>query len=84
MLAALLWFTAAVFVLALVLLGVVVAGIRREPPSTQMSSRPPSLLAGLVRRLLGVGVRRPDPPAASAGDRYAVAGTSHHPDDEGW
>jgi hypothetical protein len=84
MLATLLWLTMAAFVLALVLLGIVVAGIRRESCTARMSSRPPSMLAGLVRRLLGVGVRRPTPPAASVEDQYAAAGTSHRPDDEGW
>jgi len=42
---------------------VVVVGIRQEPSTTEMRRQPPTLLAALVRRLLGVWVRRPDPQA---------------------
>jgi hypothetical protein len=39
-------------------LAIVVAGIRREP--SELSTRAPGLGAGLVRRPLGLYVRRPD------------------------
>jgi hypothetical protein len=45
--------------LVMILLVVVVAAIRREPPAAELSSRAPSVMAGMVRRLLGVSVRRP-------------------------
>jgi hypothetical protein len=50
----------AVMVLVLVLLGVVVVGIRQEPSTNELSSQAPSHIAALVRRLLGVYVRKPD------------------------
>jgi hypothetical protein len=48
-------------VLVLVLLGVVVFGIRQEPPAGELTTKAPSLMAAMVRRLLGVYVRKPDP-----------------------
>ena len=51
----------AVMVLVLILLVVVVIGIRQEPPSDELGKHAPSLIAALVRRLLGVYVRKPDP-----------------------
>jgi len=60
MLTALFLLVLAIGVLVLILLAVVVAGIRRETPTAELSSRAPGLMAGLVRRLLGVGVRRPE------------------------
>lgn len=47
-------------VLVTVLLAVVVAGIRREPPASELSAKAPSLTAAIVRRALGVSVRKPD------------------------
>ena len=55
----------AVVVLVLVLLAVVVVAIRQEPRDAEMSNVAPSLIAVLVRRLLGVYMRRPTPPADS-------------------
>jgi hypothetical protein len=52
----------AVVVLVLVLLAVVVVGIKQEPPTDELTKQAPSLMAALVRRLLGVYVRKPDPP----------------------
>lgn len=52
---------AVVTALVLTLLAVVVAGIRQEPPATKLSIRPPGKIAAVVRRLLGVSVRRPPP-----------------------
>ena len=46
--------------LVLVLLVVVVAGIRQEPPAQELTRQPPRLMARVTRRLLGVHVRRPD------------------------
>ena len=53
------------FVLVLVLLAIVVVAIRQEPRETEMRTVAPSLIAVLVRRLLGVYLRRPAPPADS-------------------
>lgn len=49
-------------VVVLVLLAVVVVGIRQEPPTAELSSQAPARTAALVRRLLGLYVRKPDPP----------------------
>jgi hypothetical protein len=49
--------------LVLITLIVVVVGIRQEPPTTELRTQPPTRTAALVRRLLGVSVRRPDPQA---------------------
>jgi hypothetical protein len=51
----------AVIVLVLALLVIVVLGIRQEPPNKEFSIQAPSLFAAMVRRLLGVYVRKPDP-----------------------
>ena len=50
-----------VIVLVLILLVVVVIAIRQEPRDTAMSNVAPSIIAVMVRRLLGVYVRRPTP-----------------------
>ena len=55
--------------LILIMLAVVVVAIRQEPRDTEMSNVAPSLIAFMVRRLLGVYVRRPTPPADSTGRR---------------
>ncbi len=55
----------AIATLILIVLAVVVAAIRQEPRDTEISNMAPSLIAGMVRRLLGVYVRRPTPPADS-------------------
>jgi len=49
--------------LTLILLAVVVVAIRQESRDPQMSKVAPSVIAVVVRRLLGVYVRRPTPPA---------------------
>ncbi len=49
----------------LVLLAVVVVVIRQEPRETEMRTVAPSLIAVVVRRLLGVYLRRPAPSADS-------------------
>jgi hypothetical protein len=51
--------------LVLVLLAIVVVAIRQEPRETEMRTEAPSLIAVVVRRLLGVYLRRPAPPADS-------------------
>ena len=47
----------------LLLIVFVVVAIRQEPRDAEMSDVAPSLIAVLVRRLLGVYLRRPAPPA---------------------
>ena len=54
-----------VLALVLVLLAIVVVAIRQEPRETEMRTVAPSLIALVVRRLLGVYLRRPAPPADS-------------------
>jgi hypothetical protein len=51
--------------LVLILLAVVVVAIRQEPRDMEMSNVAPSLIAVMVRRLLGVYMRRPTPTADS-------------------
>ena len=55
----------AAVVLVLILLAVIVVAIRQEPRDTEMSDVAPSLIAVMVRRVLGVYLRRPTPPADS-------------------
>ena len=54
-----------VVALVLALLAIVVVAIRQEPRETEMRTVAPSLIAMLVRRLLGVYLRRPTPAADS-------------------
>ena len=56
----------AVAVLVLILLAIVVVAIRQEPRDAEMSNEAPSLIAVMVRQLLGVYLRRPAPPADDA------------------
>lgn len=49
-----------VMVLVLVLLAVVVAGIKQEPPTEELTSQPPNAVTAWVRRVLGVYVRKPE------------------------
>ena len=55
----------ATIALILIMLAVVVVAIRQESRDTEMSNVAPSLIAVMVRRLLGVYVRRPTLPADS-------------------
>ena len=64
-----------VVALVLVLLAVVVVAIRQEPRETEMRTVAPSLIAMVVRRLLGVYLRRPPPPADSHRDWPTTAWT---------
>ena len=59
----------AVSALVLILLAVVVVAIRQEPRDAEMSKVAPSLIAVMVRRLLGVYLRRPSPPAGGTAQR---------------
>ena len=61
--------------LVLVLLAVVVVAIRQEPRETEMRTVAPSLIALAVRRLLGVYLRRPAPPADSNKERPTTTWT---------
>ena len=65
MLTALILVVFAAVALVLIMLAVVVVAIRQEPRDTEMSNVAPSLIAVMVRRLLGVYLRRPTPPADS-------------------
>jgi hypothetical protein len=65
MLAVLTLVVSAIVVLVLILLAIVVIAIRQEPRDVEMSHVAPSLIAVMVRRLLGVYLRRPPPPADS-------------------
>jgi hypothetical protein len=83
MLTILLLVVGAAMALVLVFLAVVVIGMRQEPPTDELSMQAPSLFAALVRRMLGVYVRKPDPnlderngePCLTASD--AGGGESH-------
>jgi hypothetical protein len=79
MLTALLYLVLAIGVLVLILLAIVVASIRREPPATVLSRRAPGPVSAVVRRLLGVSVRRPD--SGEPGRRDACL-TGHGADGE--
>jgi heme/copper-type cytochrome/quinol oxidase subunit 2 len=65
----------AVVVLVLILLAVIVAAIRQEPRDMEMSHVAPSLIAVMVRRLLGVYLRRPSPQANSVRECPTTAWT---------
>jgi hypothetical protein len=69
--------------LVLVVLAVVVAGIRQEPPSEELTRQPPRPMASLTRRLLGVYVRRPDPSVITdqqRGEPSHASGPARPPD----
>jgi hypothetical protein len=59
MLTAVLTLVGALTALATLLFVAVVVGIRREPPYQELSSRAPGPVSAMVRRLLGVSVRKP-------------------------
>jgi hypothetical protein len=59
MLAAVLIIVLALAAVALVLFVSLVVGMRNEPTYDQLSTRGPSPLATLARRMLGVSVRKP-------------------------
>jgi hypothetical protein len=83
MLAILFLAAAGFMMIVLILLAVVVAGIKQEPPTQELTSRPPSAVTAWVRRLLGVHVRKPDQPPVSNQDRkepcLAVRDPHHWP-----
>jgi hypothetical protein len=60
MLTILLLAVGAAMVLVLVLLAVVVIGMSQEPSEDELRRQAPSLMAALVRRMLGLSVRKPD------------------------
>jgi hypothetical protein len=76
----------AAIVLILMALVVVVVGIRHEPPSDELSSRPPTRTAAMVRRFLGVSVRKPnavrDTNEATSHPCLAAHGTRHEGPDQ--
>ena len=67
------YFRSPAAVAGLILLVVVVVAIRQEPRDAEMSNVAPSLIAVVVRRLLGVYLRRPTPPANSHKERPTTA-----------
>lgn len=77
MLTALISLVLAVSGLVLILLAVVVAGIRREPPAAELNSRPPSVISAIARRLTGVYVRRPDTDEVDNRPDTCLTVTSH-------
>jgi hypothetical protein len=80
MLTALFLLVVVITVLVVVLLAVVVAGIHREPSTTELTNRASSQIASLARRLIGVYVRRPDSTADNADTRDVclVGGPTSH------
>jgi hypothetical protein len=74
---------AGVMGLVLVVLAVIVVGIRQEPRAQELTGQPPSRLTRLVRRLIGVYVRRPDPAAIPGNHRGeprpTALGPAHQP-----
>jgi len=73
----------AVVALVLILLAVVVLAIRQEPRDAEMSNVAPSLIAVMVRRLLGVYLRRPTPPTDSHKEWPTTAWTETTSDPSG-
>jgi hypothetical protein len=68
--------------LVLIVFAVVVAGIRREPSAAELSSRAPSLISAITRRLIDVYVRKPDTTTNDA-DSQRDACLAGHGDGEG-
>jgi hypothetical protein len=66
MLTAIITLVSVAIALVVLLIAIVAAGIRREPPTAELASRAPSQLATAVRRLLGVYVSRTDQTATHA------------------
>ena len=62
MLTALILVVFAAVALVLILLSLVVIAMRQEPRDAELTNVAPSLTAAMVRRFLGVYVRRPTPP----------------------
>jgi hypothetical protein len=81
MFTALIMIIIAAVALVLILLAVVVVAIRQEARDTEMSNVAPSLIAVMVRRLLGVSVRRPTPPADPTGKRNGQRACDQSPHD---
>ncbi len=71
--------SAAAMGLVLAVLALVVVGIRQEPPSQELTGQVPRPVARLARRLLGVYVRRPDPPVIPGQQRGEPSRTAHGP-----
>jgi len=87
MLTALILVVFASIALILIMLAVVIVAIRQESRDAEMSNVAPSLIAVMVRRLLGVYVRRPTRPADSTDweeewspDMPPATARSHPPD----
>jgi hypothetical protein len=83
MLTALILLVLAVIAFVLLLLAVVVSAIRSESPHERLSSRAPNRLSAMVRRLLGVYVRRPADTAPSREACLAGHATGRDADGDG-
>jgi hypothetical protein len=66
MLATLIFIALVASALVLIVLAVIVVGIRREPRRTELSDVAPSPFTVVVRRMVGLHVRRPISGAANA------------------
>lgn len=66
---------ALLLLILMIVFGIVIIGIRREPTDAELSRKAPSLTSYLARRLLGVGVRRPDDNATEE-PAHCLAGTT--------
>jgi hypothetical protein len=62
-------------VLTVALLAIVMAGIKQEPPTSELSAEAPRFIASRVRRLLGVYVRRPEIEPDASEREIWLAGT---------
>jgi hypothetical protein len=76
---AMLILAAGVMGLVLVVLVVVVVGIRQEPSAQELAGQAPRLIARLVRRVLRVYVRRPDPSVSPDLQRREPSRAAHGP-----
>jgi hypothetical protein len=65
--------------LVLVMLAAVVVGTRQESSAHELTRQAPNLIARLVRRLLGVYVRRPDPTVIPDKRRGEPSHAAHGP-----
>jgi len=75
---------AAIFGAVVSLLAVIVAGIRQEPRRAELSTSASGPITAVVRRLVGLYVRRPDPAAENAERHEAcLAGRATRDSSEG-
>ena len=73
MLTALIMLVLATAAFGLIMLVVVVIAIRQEPGGAELGPVAPTPMATMVRRVLGVGVRRPDAPTDTTSQQQEPA-----------